>query len=277
MRSLMTHDNAADLLVSVDWLVEHLDDPTLVIIDVRPADQYGQGHIPEARNLELYPLQILDSDPAAISAWVRTVESAFQQVGISHDSRVVFYEDISGTTAARGVWLMQALSIGSGAMLDGGLFAWQAAGHQTDSAPVSAHQSSVTAKLNDDVFATATDVTRQIDASDPQHTIVDTRNDIEWAQGTIPTARHLDWVNHLAPDGRLRPVDELRTLYEDFGLMPDTHAITFCGSGFRAAHTWLVLCLLGYKNVKNYAPSWGEWGRREDLPVAPAQEPFGTT
>lgn len=263
----MTHSDPPNLIVSGDWLAEHLDDPDLVIVDVRPEDHYAAGHIPGARNLDLYPLKILQSDPDAIASWVKTMESAFQNVGIAHNSRVVFYEDISGMSAARGVWLMYALSIGDGAMLDGGLSAWRAAGDPISIEPVSAASSELNATLNPEMFITADEILRHINEPEDDRTIIDTRNQLEWIQGTIPSARHLEWVNHLNHDGTFKPVAELRDMYSALGLAPDGAAITFCATGYRAAHTWLVLKMLGYENVSAYAPSWTEWGSRRDLPV----------
>ncbi len=255
-----------DLIVSVDWLAGHRDD--VIVVDVRPADQYGAGHIPGARHIDLYPYKILDSDPGLIAEWVETIQAAFRRLGVRNGDRVVFYEDFSGTTAARGVWLMRALALGDGAMLDGGLSAWVDAGNPVDTEPVSVEPTDLVARLDPALFATASDV---VDATDSDAAIVDTRADLEWMQGTIPTARHLEWIHHLRPDGTMKPVEELREMYEQLGVDPGAEVITFCASGYRAAHTWLVLTLLGYDNVRNYAPSWGEWGRRPDLPVAPTR------
>jgi thiosulfate/3-mercaptopyruvate sulfurtransferase len=255
-----------DLIVPADWLAAHRDE--VIVVDVRPADRYDAGHIPGSRHLDLYPMQILDSDPGLIARWVETIQAAFSKIGVRNGDRVVFYEDFSGTTAARGVWLMHALSLGDGAMLDGGLSAWEAIGRPVDTAPVAAEPSEITARLDPALFATADDV---LGAANGTGVIVDTRGDIEWMQGTVPTARHLEWIRHLRPDGTLKPVEDLRKLYRELGVRSDDEVITFCASGYRAAHTWLVLTLLGYGNVSSYAPSWGEWGRRPDLPVAPTR------
>jgi thiosulfate/3-mercaptopyruvate sulfurtransferase len=258
-----------DLVVSADWLAAHAGDPNLVIVDVRPLDQYEAGHIPGARGIDLYPYKILTSDPDRIESWVASIQAAFRQLGIANGDRVVFYEDSGGTTAARGVWVMHALSIGEGAMLDGGLMAWMAAGHPISREPVEIEPSELTVRLNPDLFATADDVLAAAERDDT--VIVDTRADLEWMQGTIPAARHLEWIHHLNPDGTFRSREELRAMYEQLGADRDDEVIAFCGSGYRAAHTWLVLTMLGYTNARNYAPSWGEWGRRDDLPIVPTR------
>ena len=47
--------------------------------------------------------------------------------------------------------------------------------------------------------------------------------------------------------------------------------VTICSAmlrgGYRAAHAYLTLRLLGYPRVRNYVGSWKEWGDREELPI----------
>ena len=43
--------------------------------------------------------------------------------------------------------------------------------------------------------------------------------------------------------------------------------ITYCKGGYRAANSFVVLRMLGYKNARMYLGSWGEWGNRPDLSV----------
>jgi thiosulfate/3-mercaptopyruvate sulfurtransferase len=85
--------------------------------------------------------------------------------------------------------------------------------------------------------------------------------------GRIPGAIPLDWVNNLDAEGRLEPLAELEAMYANLGLDWQREVITYCQGGYRAAHTWLVLRMLGYPRVRNYLGSWGEWGNREGLPI----------
>ena len=58
--------------------------------------------------------------------------------------------------------------------------------------------------------------------------------------------------------------ESLSSLYK---LSKDDEIITYCQGGYRAANSFLALKKLGFKNVKVYVDSWGEWGNRLDLPV----------
>lgn len=245
-------------VVTAGWLAAH---PDAIVVDVRPEPAYRTGHIPGARHLDLYALKLHRSDPASVESWLRDIEAAFGAIGVADGDAVIFVEDISGPTAARGVWLMEALGLGLGALLDGGLAHWPG---PLVNEPARVNPTSPTATLNPSMFADADGILAAI-TSDAPPLVLDTRGAMEWLAGTIPTAVHVEWLHHLAPDGRLRPLDDLREIYG--GLAPETPVVTFCASGFRAAHTWLVLAELGVSDIATYAASWDEWGRRPDFPV----------
>jgi thiosulfate/3-mercaptopyruvate sulfurtransferase len=111
--------------------------------------------------------------------------------------------------------------------------------------------------------------------------VVDTRSDGEYCGtnvrakrgGAIPGAKHVEWTRNLRPDGTFKPADELRAIYEAAGVTPDQEVITYCQGGYRAAHAYLALRLLGYPRLRNYTGSWKEWGDREDLPIERPERP----
>ena len=65
----------------------------------------------------------------------------------------------------------------------------------------------------------------------------------------------------------MKTADELRTQFEALGVTPDKEIIAFCNTGYRSAHAYLVLRMLGYPRVRNYVGSWQEWGNRDDVPI----------
>jgi len=85
--------------------------------------------------------------------------------------------------------------------------------------------------------------------------------------GAIPGAVHIEWTDNLAPDGKFKSNDELRGMYAQAGITPDKEVISYCQGGYRAAHSYVALRLLGFPKVRNYLGSWKEWGDRMDLPL----------
>src|SRR5690606_13221428 len=99
---------------------------------------------------------------------------------------------------------------------------------------------------------------------DPDLVIIDTRTSGEYNAGHLPGAILWDWMNGV-PVGSwdaLRPTDELAAELTALGITPDKEIVTYCRSGARAAHTYLLLRHLGYPRVRNYDGSWLEWSAR---------------
>ena len=254
--------------MSVEWLIAHQDDPDLIIVDARPREAHGLGHIPGSLNSDIYALKLPISRAEIVRAWVERMRGELQRLGVRPSSRVVFYEEISGTSAARGVWVMDLFGLPGGALLDGGLTAWRRAGGQLTRAVREPAPSTLDVTPRMELLVTADELVASITKAEPELRILDTRSEAEWEAGSIPGAVHLEWAEALNPDGSMRPPDELREALIEAGIDPaDNRAVvTFCSGGYRSSHSYLVLRSLGIP-AKNYAPSWGEWGRRGDLPI----------
>ena len=158
-------------------------------------------------------------------------------------------------------------------MLDGGLNAWRAAGLPVTAEPTQVAPTSFRAQPRRDEIAGYEYVLSHLDDGATQ--LLDTRRPGEYAGteirsargGRIPGAVHLDWVHNLDAEGRLKLPTDLEAMYRDLGLHREHEVVTYCQGGYRAAHTWLVLRMLGYPRVRNYLGSWGEWGNREGMPI----------
>jgi thiosulfate/3-mercaptopyruvate sulfurtransferase len=124
-----------------------------------------------------------------------------------------------------------------------------------------------------EILATWTDVADRL--KKPDVAILDTRSDEEYCgtavraarSGAIPGAVHVEWTRNLGPDGAFKPAAELRAMYEAAGVTADREVVSYCQGGYRAAHSYLALRLLGYPRLRNYLGSWREWGDRTDLPI----------
>jgi thiosulfate/3-mercaptopyruvate sulfurtransferase len=238
-----------------------------MIADVRPYEAYRSGHIPGAIHADLSLLRLSSSSEAAIQAWTERLEEIVRAYGFGPGKAVVFYEDYSGTTAAYGVWALDAAGFGNGAMLDGGLRAWHEAGLPVADDDVSPIAGNATIQPSRSVVETAEGILASLGDKAGETQLVDARASHEHAMGAIPGAVTIDWVTHLDDAGAFKPLAELDQLYSGAGLDKEKPVASYCAAGFRAANTYVVLKALGYRDARNYAPSWGEWVQRPDTPV----------
>ena len=254
-------------------LEPRLGNPGLKVIDVRVGEAYAMGHIPGALHFSVYGVNTFDSDEAPLKSFTRMWAFLVGLRGITVDDTIVVYDDISGMSAARAFWFLEYLGQTDVHLLDGGFNAWRDAGLPVDRDAETPKASVFKYDAVRERVATYQDMLDAIDVSDK--VILDTRSEKEWLGtdrraargGTIPSAVHLDWENHLTPNGTLKPADELQTMFEARGVTPDKEILAFCNTGYRSAHAYVVLRLLGYPRVRNYVGSWQEWGNRDGCPV----------
>jgi thiosulfate/3-mercaptopyruvate sulfurtransferase len=263
------------LLVGPRELAGELEDqsrrPTL--LDLRPVEQFSQGHLPHAVHLDLFGVSLTDTDPAPLKSFLWMIEHLLATRGVSADRPVVVYDSDSGIRAARAFWFLELFGHPNVRLLDGGVRAWTAAGFPLTSESNAPAETSWTGERRAEVLATWRDVANRLDRSDVA--ILDTRTDGEYRgttvraarSGAIPGAIHIEWTRNLGPDGALKPAAELTAMYAEAGITPDREVVSYCQGGYRAAHSYLALRLLGYPRLRSYLGSWREWGDREDLPI----------
>ena len=244
-----------------------------MILDLRPPDAYTTGHVPGALHLDLWGVSLPDTDPAPLDAFMWMIEHVLAIHGVANDVPVVVYDEQSGVRAARAFWFLEYFGHPSVRLLDGGFGAWSRAGLPVSRDAAPAPAGDWTGKRELQTIATWREVKSAIGTEGS--VIVDTRSDGEYCGttvrakrgGAIPGAVHIEWTRNLGSDGAFKPEPELREMYESAGVTPDREVLTYCQGGYRAAHSYIALRLLGYPRVRNYVGSWKEWGDREDLPI----------
>jgi thiosulfate/3-mercaptopyruvate sulfurtransferase len=243
----------------------------VLFVDTRNYWKYAKGHIPGAENLELYAFHWTDTSKKGLDVFAKQMARLFSSIGVTPKTGVIFYQNNSGYDTARGVWLLNWLGHTRTSMLDGGLNLWKRTGHKLSTEdPRPRPASKFEVKFNPDVIATL-DMTRSAVTAKLGNTkILDARSEKEYKgtarraqkSGHIRSSLNVEWKRSLRRDGTLKSAKQLKTLFEP--LTRESPIITYCQSGYRAAHSWLVLSALGFKNVKNYLGSWYEWGNEKD-------------
>ena len=250
-----------------------------LLLDLRPAEQYAAGHLPGAVHLDIWGISLIDTDPAPLKSFLWIIEHLFAERGVSAERPVVVYEETSGTRAARAFWFLEFFGHPDVRVLDGGVRAWTAAGFPLSLQHVAPTPTTWKGSRRVEVLATWKDVHDRIGAGDAA--ILDTRSDGEYfgtlvraaRGGAIPGAVHLEWTRNLGPDGAFKPAADLQTMFEQAGVTPDREVVPYCQGGYRAAHSYLALRLLGYPRLRNYLGSWKEWGDKTELPIEHPRQP----
>ncbi|HYT69554.1 MAG TPA: sulfurtransferase [Vicinamibacterales bacterium] len=262
------------LLTTPEELARAIDRPTPpLVIDLRPPEDFAKGHIPGAVHLDLWGVSLIDTDPAPLKAFMWMIDHLFNLRGVTASTPVVVYDEQSGIRAARAFWFLEYFGHPHVQLLDGGFGSWVRAKLPVTRDVSPPPKSTWTGTPQEQTIATWRDVHSRL--GNPDVVLLDTRSDGEYAGttvrakrgGRIPGARHVEWTRNLGEDGAFKPADELRAMYEKAGVTPDKEVVTYCQGGYRAAHGYLALRLLGYPRVRNYTGSWKEWGDRTELPI----------
>jgi len=262
-----------ELLWTPEELARNLQDPNLIILDLRPPEAYSNSHIPGARSFDIFGISLIDTRQQPLDTFLWIIEHLIQAKGVNSDSKVVIYDDTAGMRSARLFWFLEFFGHKDLCVLNGGFNAWTAAGLPVTHEAVVPRAGNFKKKPRRDLLATAEDVLSRLHS--PDAVLIDTRSDDEYTSrvvraargGRIPGAVHLEWTQNLDARGFFKSADDLRSMYAAKGIAPEKEAVPYCQGGYRAAHTYLALRLIGYPRVRNYLGSWGEWGNRLDLPI----------
>jgi len=266
-----------DVLVSTQWVSEHLNDPKVRLLESNEdVLLYETGHIPGAVKIDW----VAELNDSLIRDYVdrSRFERLLRAKGINKDTTVIFYGDKNNWWATYAFWVFKLFGVDNLRVMDGGRLRWVDEGRPLETAVPKVAEGNITVKGRDDarIRAFRDQVTAHVQAN---KALVDVRSPEEYRGerlhmpeypnegalrgGHIPGAKSIPWGRAINPETHtFRPAAELRTIYEqENGLKGDQDVIAYCRIGERSSHTWFALTyLLGFKQVRNYDGSWTEWG-----------------
>jgi thiosulfate/3-mercaptopyruvate sulfurtransferase len=274
-------DYAKDVLVDTQWVEDHLEDPSIRIVEVdeNPA-LYAEAHIPGAVGFD-WKTDLQDQLKRDFLD-TKAFGELFGSRGISNDHTIVLYGDRNNWFAAYTYWYLKYYGHDAVKLMNGPREKWIGEGRPTSTDVPQYEPQTFTAKegdaairaTRDEVLAALEADTRLVDVRSPQEfsgeLIAMPGYEQEGAQraGHIPGAASVPWAQAVREDGTFKSADELSELYSSKGVIDGSDIIAYCRIGERSAHTWFVLHeLLGKDDVKNYDGSWTEWGNLVNVPI----------
>lgn len=273
-------------LVSTDVLAAMLDDPALVICDVRHdlgraeawgEDQYRAGHVPGARFVHLDRMlsaPLTGTNGRHPLPTPEVAAATFARLGIADGKQVVAYDQGPGAYASRLWWMLRWLGHNAVAVLDGGFAKWNAEKRPLETAErpfarAAFTVSNVIPHVN--ASGVRASIARRalllVDARGPERY----RGEVEPLDpvaGHIPGARNRPFTSNLDASGTFKSPATLRAEWD--AVLAGTSAelvVHQCGSGVTACHNLLAMEVAGLHNTRLYPGSWSEWCADPSRPV----------
>ncbi len=277
-----------ELLVSTQWVQEHLNDPKVRIVEVDydPTANYQLGHVPGAvlfdwRKDLNHPLQrdIVTKEQ---------LEELFSRTGIGEETKIVLYGDFNNWFAAYAFWDLQYYGVKNVVLMNGGRKKWidedmplskDAPHYSPTRFRASAPDENIRVYLRQALELYNKPNVKLVDVRSPKEftgeILAPPEYPTEHAQrgGHIPGAVNIPWSQAVKEDGTFKTYEEIKKLYENQGVTADKDIVAYCRIGERSSFSWFVLkYLLGYPRVRNYDGSWTEWGNLIRNPIEKPQQ-----
>ncbi len=204
------------------------------------------------------------------------LSALFGKLGITTDKPVLIYDNSGMFCAPRVWWMLTAMGHKNAAVLNGGLPAWKAAGHDVVSQPAEPASKEFTGTAGDDWFCNTDKVLTAIE--EPSVTIWDARSRPRFEgsapepraglrSGHMPGAVNVPFTELLDNGTTLKSPAALKNYFTEHGIDLTKPIICSCGSGVTACVIGLAALEAGAEQVTVYDGSWSEWGGNPSLPV----------
>jgi len=271
------------LIVSTEWLGKHLEDDTLVLLQVGEKDEFTAAHIPRAQLIQTADISTPRGQGLTLEMPpVDQLKATFEKLGISDKSRIVIYFGKDWVTPTARVFLtLDYLGLGNRtSILDGGLPAWRAENRPVTAEVVEPKKGTLTPHPNTKLIVDAVWVKNNL--SDPNVRILDARAPQFYTGaekgrmprgGHIPQARNIPFSSLVEEaSNKFKSPTALKELFNQADVKPKSSVATYCHIGQQASLLYFVARYLGY-DAHVYDGSFEDWSNRAELPVENSANP----
>lgn len=248
------------------------NDKNVVLIDVRPKVKFMMSNVKGSYNMWREDMQPQDNrygEVTGMRASREEMEAKLNKMGVDENTTLLLTGN--GLDEYRLWWILDLYGFENIKIIDGGYEALKESGIKTTFGGGASEKKGnyhFPEIADKDTLANIDEIKNNI--SNNHVAILDTRSDKEFlgedlkkgafVKGRIPNSIHIEWTDVAEKNLRLKPLSQIKEMYEKCGITPDKEIIPYCQSAVRSAHTTFVLKeILKYPNVKNYDGSWIEW------------------
>lgn len=266
--------NTADegeYIITAKEVKDYLNKPGVVIIDMQKPEEYAKGHLKGAVNIAMQNIVINTPVPNMLAP-KEQIETVLGEKGIGNDTSILIYDNNNNMEAARMFWTLQVYGHQNIKVISGGIKAIQDAKLEVNTVvPTVSSVKYIAKDKNTNIVATIEEVKAQVNQPQPKTVILDTRSSEEYAEGSIPGAILMNYLDNNYNDLTYKSVQDIKIRYIENKVTPEKQVIMYCKTSVRAAQTYLALYNAGYRNLKVYDGAWLEWELSLNPPAPPVE------
>jgi thiosulfate/3-mercaptopyruvate sulfurtransferase len=271
--------NKESMLVTTEWLSDHLVDPSIIILHIGKKDEYEEKHIPVA---PLFPIRDIFQPPSeSLNHEIPPIEQlndVVRPIGINDDSQIIlYYSEDWLSVATRAYLTFDYIGLGEQtSILDGGLTQWVEEDRIITSDIVESQESKITLQINEEVLVDVNWVKENL--RNPDVVIIDGRPE-EFYDGSekedhiakfghITGAVSIPFLDITTEDAqyKFKDINNLKKLFLESGAKQGSTIVAYCNTGVWASLVYFTAKYLGYKTYF-FDGSFEEWAADDTLPV----------
>ncbi|HOV89101.1 MAG TPA: rhodanese-like domain-containing protein [Syntrophorhabdaceae bacterium] len=273
---LVLGENDFEPIVSIDWLKKNLNNPSVIVLDIRGVQEFKEAHIPGSVNLSYTAWRTIRDNLDCQLPLEDELNDTICSIGLQKYAHVVIVgktdTDKDCVNMTRVAWTIKYAGIKSPGIFNGGFNNWVNSNLPTKSGWESREKGREKCKLNKSVVATKEHLKEVMGKA----AIIDTRTENYFSgkeidprlkrKGHIPNAINLPYSLIFKKDGTFEDKTTLASLaYKTVGEDKDREIIVLCCNGQYSSSWWFVFSeVLGYKKVSIYDGSMEEWCKDGD-------------